>query len=69
MHRRGEHVLFGQLHRARAGHAGEPLFQHHVIAQPFQQGLEQMGMGVDHARNNDRVTAIQHFAFRVRNKN
>jgi len=35
-----------KVYPARPGHTGEPLLQHHIVAQSFEQGLKQMGMGI-----------------------
>ena len=54
-------VLGSQVHRARARHAGEPFLQHHIVPQPLEQSLEQMGMGIHHARHHNAPAAVHHF--------
>ena len=65
MQRGGGHVLLREFDGRRAGHAGEPVAQHTVVAQTLEQRLEEMRMRVHHAGDDDLSPAVDDLGHRV----
>ena len=43
-------ILLFKRHRSRSRHLCQPAIERAIVAEPFEQGLEQVRVGIDEAR-------------------